>query len=74
MVPPDDDDIADLARKFSAEHPIGAIILIATIPTAATLHNVTNDAGTKDAILLRDRRGDGSFLDLEGIVPPDKYN
>ena len=69
--PPDDDDLANLTRKLSAEHPIGAIILIA-IATAAL--NVTNDAGTKKDAILRRRRCDGSFLDLEDMVPPDKYN
>lgn len=59
-----DDDIANLARKLSAEQPIGAILLIATIPTAAALHNVMKDAGTKVTILLRGRR-------LEDIVPLD---
>ena len=69
--PDDDDDLANLARKLSAEHPIGAIILT-TIATAAL--NDKNDAGTKDTLLLRGRRCDGSFLGLEDIVPPDKYN
>jgi len=72
--PPDDDDDDDLARKLSAEHPISAMILIATLPIAAALHNVMKDTGTKVTFRRRGRRCDGSFLGLEDIVPPDKYD